>query len=85
MGGKPVTSDNACPPTNFRAYSPQISGDNRLQPDTPSEQFAFTTSHHDVEPDASDPGHHGSDRVSAQLAQRLVVEVSSRCLAVTLS
>ena len=44
-------------PDNFRAYSPQIAGDSRLQPDTPSEQFAFTTSHN-VEPDASDPGHH---------------------------
>ena len=57
-GGKPVTSDNTCPPDNFRAYSPQIAGDSRLQPDTPSEQFAFTTSQHNVEPDASDPGHH---------------------------
>jgi hypothetical protein len=57
-GGNPVTSDNTCPPNNFRAYSPQIAGDNRQQPDTPSEQFAFTTSHHNVAPDASDPGHH---------------------------
>src|SRR5674476_1561468 len=45
-------------PNNFRAYSPQIAGGSRLQPDTPSEQFASTTSHHNVEPDASDPGHH---------------------------
>ena len=28
-GGKPVTSDNACPPDNFRAYSPQTAGDSR--------------------------------------------------------
>jgi hypothetical protein len=87
-GGKPVTSGNVSPPDNFRAYSPQIADDRRRPPTTaghPSEQFAFTASLHDVEPDASDPGHHGSDRVSAQLAQRLVVEVSSRCLAVTLS
>src|SRR5450631_1308418 len=55
-GGNPVTSDNAKPPSNSRAYSPQIAGYNRLQPDTPSEQFAFTTSHLNVEPDASDPG-----------------------------
>ena len=33
-GGKPVTSDNACPPDNFRAYSPQTAGDSRRQPDT---------------------------------------------------
>ena len=58
MGGKAVTSDNTCPPNNFRAYSPQIAGASRPQPDTPSEQFASTTSHHNVEPDASDPGHH---------------------------
>ena len=58
-GGKPVTSENVSPPDNFRAHSPQIADDRRLQPDTPSEQFALTTSRHDVEPDASDPGHHG--------------------------
>jgi len=34
-GGKPVTSQNTCPPTNFRAYSPQTAGDSRRQPDTP--------------------------------------------------
>jgi len=34
-GGKAVTSGNACPPDHFRAYSPQIADDHRLQPDTP--------------------------------------------------
>ena len=33
-GGKPVTSDNAYPPTNFRAYSQQTADVNRSQPDT---------------------------------------------------
>ena len=34
LGDKPVTSRNACPPDNFRAYSPQISDFSRCQPDT---------------------------------------------------
>src|SRR5665647_2129406 len=33
-GGKPVTSGNADPPDNFRAYSPQTADDHRLQSDT---------------------------------------------------
>ena len=59
MGDKAVTSENACRPNNFRAYSPQISGDSRLRPDTPSEQFEFIESRHDVEPGAVDPSHRG--------------------------
>ena len=35
MGGKAMTSRNACPRNNFRAYSPQTAGDSRPQPDTP--------------------------------------------------
>ena len=35
-GGKPVTSENALSPNNFRAYSPQTADHN------PSEQSAFT-------------------------------------------
>jgi len=31
---KPVTSDNADQPDNFRAYSPQTANHRRLQPDT---------------------------------------------------
>jgi hypothetical protein len=34
MGDKAVTSRNARPPDNFRAYSPQISDVSRCQPDT---------------------------------------------------
>jgi hypothetical protein len=34
MGDKAVTSRNACPPGNFRAYSPQIFDVSRCQPDT---------------------------------------------------
>ena len=34
--GKPVNSDNACPPTHFRAYSPQIADYIRRQPDSPA-------------------------------------------------
>ena len=34
MNDKAVTSRNACPPDNFRAYSPQISDVSRGQPDT---------------------------------------------------
>ena len=34
LGDKPVTSRNACPPDNFRAYSPQISDISRCQPGT---------------------------------------------------
>ena len=34
MGDNAVTSGNAWPPNNLRAYSPQIPNDNRLQPDT---------------------------------------------------
>ena len=33
-GTKPVTSGNADPADNFRAYSPQTADDHRLQPDT---------------------------------------------------
>jgi hypothetical protein len=36
MGGKAVTSHNACPPTDFRAYSPQIADYIRRQPDSPA-------------------------------------------------
>jgi len=36
IGGKPVTNDNAFPPANFRAYSPQIADHRRLQQDTPA-------------------------------------------------
>jgi hypothetical protein len=32
-----MTSGNASPPTNFRAYSPQTADDHRLQPDTQRE------------------------------------------------
>ena len=38
---------------------PWTAGDHRLQPDTPSEQFAFTATRHDVEPNASGLGPHG--------------------------
>ena len=34
LGDKAVTSGNACPPENLRAYSPQISDVSRCQPDT---------------------------------------------------
>ena len=34
MGDKAVTSGNARPPDNFRAYSSQISDVSRCQPDT---------------------------------------------------
>jgi len=34
LGDKAVTSRNACPPDNLRAYSPQISEVSRCQPDT---------------------------------------------------
>ena len=33
-GGKPVTSENVPSIDNLRAYSPQLSVDSRLQPDT---------------------------------------------------
>jgi len=33
-GGKPVTSENALSPDNFRAHSPQTADHSRLQPDT---------------------------------------------------
>jgi len=33
-GRTPVTSENACPPDNFRAYSPQTADVSRGQPDT---------------------------------------------------
>ena len=39
---------------NFRAYSPQTADNGWLQPD-PSEQFAFTATRRDVEPDATRP------------------------------
>jgi len=32
IGGKPVTSDNAYPPPNFRAYSQQTADVNRRPP-----------------------------------------------------
>ena len=35
MDGKALTSDNALAPDNFRAHSPQTTGDSRPQPDTP--------------------------------------------------
>jgi hypothetical protein len=60
--GKPVTSDNAYPSTNFWAYSRQITDDYRREPATvgrPSEQFAFTASPYDVKPTVADPGHLG--------------------------
>ena len=41
---RPLTSDNAVPPTNFQAYSPQITDDNRRQSDAPASKFAFTAS-----------------------------------------
>ena len=34
IGDKAVTSENACPPNNFRAYSPQIPDHSRPQPTT---------------------------------------------------
>jgi hypothetical protein len=55
LSGKPVTSGNVSPPNNFRPYSPQTADRIPLQPDTAGQQFAFTASHHNVEPDASDP------------------------------
>src|ERR1035437_43491 len=36
VSGKPGNSDNACPPTHFRAYSPQIADHIRRQPDSPA-------------------------------------------------
>ena len=39
MGGKAVTSRNACPPDNFRAYSPQTSNNDRPQPDIPLQRL----------------------------------------------
>ena len=45
-GGKPVTSDNADPPDNFRAYSPQIADNGRRPPATaghlPASNSEFT-------------------------------------------
>ena len=41
MGGKPVTSENVSPPTDFRAYSPQIAGYIRRQPDGPANNSPF--------------------------------------------
>ena len=50
MSGKPVSSENAISANNFRPYSPQTTAKIRLQPDTPGEQFAVTTSRHYLGP-----------------------------------
>jgi len=57
-GGEPVTSRNASPPSNFRAYSPQISVDSRPQPDTPASnvyddgsQVVYLNGFHDKTPE----------------------------------
>jgi len=52
MRGKPVTSENASPLRNFRAYSPHTADRVRLQPGHRSEQIRGTASRHDVELDA---------------------------------
>jgi len=56
-GRRAITEGLAGPRVQFAHHGLDVFDDSRLQPDTPSEQFAFTTSHN-VEPDASDPGHH---------------------------
>jgi hypothetical protein len=61
-GGNPVTSDNAYPPANFRAYSQQTPDVSRQQPTTvgrPSEQITFYGSPHEVKIPVEDPGHLG--------------------------
>ena len=50
-GGKPVTSENAGPSDNLRAYSPQTADYNR----TPQRAIRVHASRHDVDPDATDP------------------------------
>ena len=55
LSGKPVSSENASPPNNFRPYSPQSAAESRLQPDVWRAIRVRTASRHDVEPDASDP------------------------------
>ena len=42
LSGKPVSSENASAPKNFRPYSPQTAAESRLQPDTAGEHFALT-------------------------------------------
>jgi len=51
-GGKPVTSENALSPNNFRAYSPQTADHSR----TPQRAIRVHSSRHDADPDATGPG-----------------------------
>jgi hypothetical protein len=57
-GTKPVTSGNADPPDNFRAYSPQTADDHRLQPDTPGSTSRYAARHDVTRP----PPSHRPDR-----------------------
>ncbi len=57
-GTKPVTSGNADPADNFRAYSPQTADDHRLQPDTPGSTSRYAARHDVTRP----PPSHRPDR-----------------------
>src|SRR5665647_1039007 len=58
MGGKAVTSENVPSIDNLRAYSPQISGDSRRQPDTEASTSRYAARHDVTRP----PPSHRPDR-----------------------
>src|ERR1035437_6513548 len=81
-GGKPVTSDNANPPDNFRAYSPQIADYIRRQPDSPASNSLSRVAPRRRARRLT-PGPSWVKRASPQLAAHLEVAVSALTLSST--